>query len=410
MSKFKILLKITGSISAYKSAYLISKLIQNNFEVKVVASDNALNFLGKATLEGLTHNPVYTDSFEDGNMMSHINLMKWADLIIICPATANTINRLACGIGDNLLTSLFLAFDWSKPYLIAPAMNAFMYNHPATKESLNKLKSWGVKILPVDEGYLSCGDIGEGKLLDPDLIYKEIINALESKNESSAKLNVLITSGGTRENIDGVRYLTNMSTGRTGAALADDFSLNKFNVTILRSKESIAPVQKCENLEYESFTELNESIKSLLSKNRYNAVIHLAAVSDFSPEALLIGKKKMDLPLNKKINSDSGEISISLKRNFKIARRLKSYSSNKNMKVVAFKLTNGANGKEQTAAVKKLFNESDPDFIVANDITDRTVKSVQANFKIFDRSMNFIECGTTEILSNELQKIIAGEK
>ncbi|MCK9211489.1 MAG: phosphopantothenoylcysteine decarboxylase, partial [Ignavibacteriaceae bacterium] len=123
MSNYKILFKITGSIAAYKSAYLISILVQNGFEVKVVATDYALKFIGKATLEGLTGNKVFTDSFEEGEMMSHINLNKWADLTIICPATANTINKLAAGIADNLLTSLFLAHDRNKPYLIAPAMN-----------------------------------------------------------------------------------------------------------------------------------------------------------------------------------------------------------------------------------------------------------------------------------------------
>src|SRR4030043_2048298 len=132
MSKYKILLKITGSIAAYKSAYLISKLVQNNCEVKVAAIDSALKFIGKATLEGLTSYPVYTDSFEEGQMMSHINLVKWADLTLIAPATANTINKIAAGISDNLVSSLFLAHARKKPYLIAPAMNTAMYEHPAT--------------------------------------------------------------------------------------------------------------------------------------------------------------------------------------------------------------------------------------------------------------------------------------
>jgi len=199
MSNYKILFKITGSIAAYKSAYLISKLVQNGFEVKVVATDYALKFIGKATLEGLTGNKVFTDSFEEGEMMSHINLNKWADLTIICPATANTINKLAVGIADNLLTSLFLAHDRTKPYLIAPAMNTLMYEHPATQASLKKLKEWGAQILPTSEGYLACGDTGKGKLLEPDVIYEYILSALK-KNETheKRKLKILITSGGTK--------------------------------------------------------------------------------------------------------------------------------------------------------------------------------------------------------------------
>ncbi|HHH52247.1 MAG TPA: bifunctional phosphopantothenoylcysteine decarboxylase/phosphopantothenate--cysteine ligase CoaBC, partial [Bacteroidetes bacterium] len=146
MLKNKILIKITGSIAAYKSAYLISKLVQNGFEVNVVVTNDALNFIGEATIEGLTGNEVYTDLYESGKMMSHINLMKWADLIIVVPATANTINKFANGIGDNLITSLFLAFDFSKPYLIAPAMNTNMLLHPSTQKSFSKLNNWGIKI------------------------------------------------------------------------------------------------------------------------------------------------------------------------------------------------------------------------------------------------------------------------
>lgn len=205
MSKYKILFKLTDSIAAYKSAYLISKLVQNNFEVQIVVSDSALQFIGKATLEGLTGKEVISDTFENGKMMSHINLIKWADIVLLCPASANTINKMANGIADNLITTLFLAHDWNKPYIIAPAMNSKMYNHPITKNSLNKLESIGVKVLPTDSGYLACGDVGEGKLLDPDLIYNYLISTLVKNEKNSG--NVLITAGATREYINGVRFI-----------------------------------------------------------------------------------------------------------------------------------------------------------------------------------------------------------
>lgn len=153
MSKYKILFQISGSIAAYKSAYLISKLVQNNFEVQTVVTQSALQFIGKATLEGLTGKPVLMDTFEESNMMSHIELMKWADLIILAPASANTINKMANGIADNLVTSLFLAHKWDKPYLIAPAMNSAMFKHPATQKSLQTLIDWGIIVLPTDAGY-----------------------------------------------------------------------------------------------------------------------------------------------------------------------------------------------------------------------------------------------------------------
>ena len=248
MHNYKILFKITGSIAAYKSAYLISKLVQNGFEVRTVVTESALKFIGKATLEGLTGSMVYSDSFADRQMMSHISLVKWADLTILCPASANTINKLANGIGDNLLTSLFLAHDWTKPYLIAPAMNTQMYNHPSTKNSMKTLSDWGVKILPTTEGYLACGDIGKGKLLEPDEIYERIIISLSVKENVNKTLKVLVTSGGTKESIDGVRFISNLSSGRTGSIIADYFSRRDHNVTSLHAKDAVTPSSNCEKI------------------------------------------------------------------------------------------------------------------------------------------------------------------
>ena len=143
MSYVKILYQISGSIAAYKSAAIISKLVQSGFEIQTVVTQEALRFIGPATLEGLTGKRVLSDLFESGRMMDHINLMKWTDISVLAPATANTINRLARGLADNLVGNLFLAHDWSKPYLLAPAMNVNMLNHPATQTSLEILKNWG---------------------------------------------------------------------------------------------------------------------------------------------------------------------------------------------------------------------------------------------------------------------------
>ncbi|MBK7229255.1 MAG: bifunctional phosphopantothenoylcysteine decarboxylase/phosphopantothenate--cysteine ligase CoaBC [Ignavibacteriales bacterium] len=223
MLKSKILFNISGSVAAYKSAYLVSKLVQNDYDVQVVMTEASQKFIGKATLEGLTGKPVLIDHFEDGKMMNHINLMKWADIIILCPASANTISKMANGIADNLVTSLFLAHTWDKPYLIVPAMNTAMFNHPSTQESLTKLKNWGVEILPTDEGYLACGDTGKGKLLDPEKIYDLLINYFQVNNKKKVKGNILITSGATREYLDGVRFISNMSTGKTASTIASSF-------------------------------------------------------------------------------------------------------------------------------------------------------------------------------------------
>ncbi len=410
MYNYKILFKITGSIAAYKSAYLISKLVQNGFEVRVVVTESALKFIGKATLEGLTGNRVYTDSFEEREMMSHINLVKWADFTIVCPASANTINKMANGIADNLLTSLFMAHNWSKPYLLAPAMNTSMYNHPATQESLVKLSNWGVEVLPVAEGNLACGDIGRGKLLEPDEIYQKIMEVLEKRNQTGKRQKIVITSGGTRENIDGVRFISNLSTGKTGAALAEYFSRRNYEVTIIHAHDSIQPMVNCKKIKFSSFDDLNEILKNLLSTNSYDAVIHLAAVSDFFPVSLEINKQIFELPMQKKLDSDAESLTISFRKNFKIVERLKSYSINNNLLVVAFKLTTGAAVSERIGAIQKLFDNSKVDFIVSNDSSDRIGNHVQTNFKIYNRELKPIDCATFNELSKELEKIIAGTK
>ncbi|MCL4547374.1 MAG: bifunctional phosphopantothenoylcysteine decarboxylase/phosphopantothenate--cysteine ligase CoaBC [Bacteroidetes bacterium] len=406
MSKYKILFKISGSIAAYKSAYVISKLVQNGFEVKTVATESALKFIGKATFEGLTGNPVYTDSFADGEMMSHINLMKWADLIILCPASANTINKLANGIGDNLLTALFLAFDWSKPYLIVLAMNTNMFDHPATQSSLRKLNEWGVKILPTAEGYLACGDTGRGKLLEPDEIYEYILLALNQKTIKPAKkLKVLITSGGTKENIDGVRFISNLSTGKTAASIADYFLRRGHDVTYLHTFDAAVPKSNCVKAEYLTFSELDAQIKNILGKDNFDAAIHLAAVSDYSLDSIEVSDQNLVAPLKEKIDSESEKLILNLKKNPKIIDSLRSYSKNKNLKVVGFKLTNNADEQTKVSMVRKLVDHSNCDYVVLNDKNDRN-ENVQVNFKIFNKTKETVSCKTSTELAGMLEEFL----
>jgi phosphopantothenoylcysteine decarboxylase/phosphopantothenate--cysteine ligase len=224
MCAARILFKLSGSISAWKACAVISKLVQDGHEVQTVATEAALRFVGAATLEGLTGRAVASDLWEAGAAMEHINLVKWADVVVLCPATANTINKLAAGSGEDLVGALFLAHDWHKPYLLAPAMNPAMWSHPATIESVDRLKSWGVRVLPVGSGRLACGDEGEGRLLEPEILLAHIRAAIGQQHPPANILRVLITSGGTEEAVDGVRTLGNFSTGRTGAMIAEGFS------------------------------------------------------------------------------------------------------------------------------------------------------------------------------------------
>jgi phosphopantothenoylcysteine decarboxylase/phosphopantothenate--cysteine ligase len=309
MLKYKVLLKITGSIAAYKSAYLASKLVQSGYDVKVVMTESAEKFIGSTTFEAITGNPVYTDMFARREALSHISLMKWADIIVVAPATANTINAFVSGNGDNLVNTLFLAHNFNTPYLIAPAMNTKMFLHPATQNSITILKSWGISILDSDSGYLACGDEGIGKLLDPDKIFDEIEKRLKPKKKNTS---VLITSGGTKEKIDDVRFIANMSTGNTGASIADYLITEGYNVSFLHAKDSIKPEANCSFFEFVSFNDLNTKIERLLSQNNYDIVIHLAAVSDYTVTEIKTKNDNYVLPLAKKIKSEDENITLVL--------------------------------------------------------------------------------------------------
>ena len=407
MLKSKILFKITGSIAAYKSAYLISKLVQNGFEVQTVVTSSSLQFIGKATLEGLTGKPVMVDHFEDGQMMSHINLMKWADLIILCPASANTISKMANGIANNLVTSLFLAHTWDKPYIIAPAMNTAMYKHPATQESLNKLKGWGVDILPTGSGHLACGDIGEGKLLEPDIIYDHIIKVLHNKNENSnSKKSVLITAGATREYIDGVRFITNLSTGNTAAAIADHLASCGYKITYLHGINTMLPNNKTNNIQFRDFQSFKEALDELLKNNYYDAVIHLAAISDYTIDE--IKSKELALSGSGKSKLDSGlnNLTINLKPTSKIVDKIKSISKNKEVVLFAFKFSGSSDLDESKKEVDKLFKHSNADFVVLNHLQDRTKNETQTNYYIFNKSSLLTNVENSAQLANEIEQII----
>ncbi len=178
MSK-KVLFFLSGSIAGFKACQVISDLKKKDLEVQVVASASALEFIGKASLEGLSGKPVITSLFQESHMMDHIHLMRWAETLVVCPATANTINQFASGTGDSILTTFFLAYDFKKPFLVFPAMNTSMYEHPVTAKSITSLKEMGLKIFDTNEGNLACGEIGAGRMLEPNEITKLIFESLE---------------------------------------------------------------------------------------------------------------------------------------------------------------------------------------------------------------------------------------
>jgi phosphopantothenoylcysteine decarboxylase len=177
MSKSNVLLQVTGSIAAFKAAALASLLVDDGSEVQCIMSAGARRFIGETTFEGLTGKPVLGDVFERGRAHDHINLVDWADLLLLYPASANHITRLRAGNADDLIGCLFLANNFRKPYWIAPAMNSNMLAHPAVTEALAVLEGWGCRVLPTGEGRLACGEIGYGRLLEPEAVFDLIREA-----------------------------------------------------------------------------------------------------------------------------------------------------------------------------------------------------------------------------------------
>ncbi len=174
-----VLFQLTGSIACFKACDLLSRLAKRGMAVQTVASAGALRFVGAATLEGITGRAPFTDLYEAGRTMDHIRLARWADLALLCPATANSINRLAAGVADDPIGALFLAWELErKPYLVAPAMNVTMWDHPATRAAREKLTDFGARLLPVGDGRLACGEQGEGRLLEVEQLESLVLAAL----------------------------------------------------------------------------------------------------------------------------------------------------------------------------------------------------------------------------------------
>lgn len=376
MSQSKnILIILTGSIACYKACSVISKLHQAGHKVKVVLSPSSLKFIGAATIEGLTGNSPITDMYSAGNVMDHIELVRWADLILVAPATANYINKIANGVGDDLLTTLFLAHDFSKPLLIAPAMNTKMYLHPVTQTSIQKLKSLQVEILETASGVLACGEIGSGRLLEPELILKEVERFLparssEKKTNSTAikSIKVLITAGGTSEPLDDIRVITNKSTGKTSAVIADALIESGLEITYLHSKNSALPRNTCQSTSFESFKDLQDSLNTLLQQNQYDVVVHAAAVSDYSA-VVHAGK----------IDSSQEEISLKLKKNPKLINTVKKLSPH--TLLIGFKLTSTQDEDLIQTKVNSLFENAGCDFVVQNNWN--SLQSAERQFRLY---------------------------
>jgi len=398
MLNSNILLIVTGSISVYKSLDIVSKLKKDGHKIKVVMTSSSQKFVTPLTFSAISGGEVYTDLFDAKDPMTHIDLARWADKIIVAPATANFINKLACGMADDLASNIYLAHKFDKPFYVYPAMNTAMLKHPQTVASLDKLKSFGVLIGDTDAGVLACGEVGEGKLLHIDSIYQQISSAPKAQNK---KIRVLITSGGTQEPIDGVRHIGNMSSGRTGTVIASALLTSGVDVTFFHAKDSIIP-NAAKLVEFTSFDSLCSKLEMELSSNSYDCIIHLAAISDFSVDYLKDDKGNI-VDRNEKLSS-SINYSIHLKKNPKIISMLKGFSKNKNIRIIAFKLTNTESQQKQQEQIQKVFINEGVDFVVHNELNE--INHSSHRFSIYSRKNKKVELETKEELAMALIEIL----
>lgn len=273
-----IILGITGGIAAYKGAALCSKLVQAGANVRVIMTESATKFITPLTLQTLSRNPVYIDTFDerDPAVVSHIDLADHADLIVIAPATANAIAKLAGGHADDMLSTTLLAATC--PILIAPAMNVHMYEHPAVVSNLELLASRGAMFVEPGTGQLACGYVAKGRLAEPEDIAAAIVSWFARSVKLACK-RVLVTAGGTMERLDPVRYLTNDSSGKMGFAIAEAARLMGADVTVIAGRTAVSPPAGVRVIRVESAQQMLEAVTGMYEET--DIVVKSAAVADY---------------------------------------------------------------------------------------------------------------------------------
>jgi len=349
----KILLCVTGGIAVFKAAALTSKLVQTGAEVKVILSDSAMKFVTPLTFQALSRNDVFFDTFDEKNskVIAHIDLADWADLIVVAPATANVIGKIANGIADNMITTTLLAA--TSPVWVAPAMNVHMYDHPAVKKNLQTLQSFGYQFIEPSEGYLACGYVGKGRLEEPETIVEKIKSYFEPTTAPLRNKKVMVTAGPTRERIDPVRYISNFSSGKMGYALAEQAKKLGADVTLISGPVSIQPPVGVKVIYVESAQEMYEAAMTQYESS--DLVIKTAAVADYKPKVVA----------DQKIKKKAGDDVLELERTKDILSEL----GKKKTHQVLIGFAAETNNVEEYA-LRKLESKN-ADFIVANNVQEQ---------------------------------------
>ncbi|RSD28072.1 bifunctional phosphopantothenoylcysteine decarboxylase/phosphopantothenate--cysteine ligase CoaBC [Mesobacillus subterraneus] len=346
----RILLCVTGGIAVYKGAALTSKLTQAGAEVKVILSESAAKFVTPLTFQALSRNEVYTDTFDEKKPenIAHIHLADWADLILVAPATANIIGKLANGIADNMISTALLAA--TAPVWVAPAMNVHMYSHPAVQKNMDTLRGFGYEFVEPGEGYLACGYTGKGRLEEPETIVERVSEFFNKKSGDLEGKTVLITAGPTREKIDPVRFLTNHSTGKMGYAIAGEAVKMGARVILVSGPVQLDPPKGTELISVESAEDMFQA--ALAHFAEADVVIGTAAVADYRPKYVYLEKMK----------KKEGDEALELERTKDILLELGQRKTNQ--VIVGFAAE--TNNVEEHAKGK--LERKNADMIVANDV------------------------------------------
>ena len=353
LSNKKILLVICGGISAYKSLEIIRGLKKSNAQVKTILTKSAKEFVTPLSISSLSQEKVYDDIFsvENESEMDHISLSRWADLILVAPITANTISKLSSGSSDDLASTVILASD--KEIYLAPAMNVRMWEHPSTKENINKLKNFGYKIIGPEIGDMACGEFGKGKMTEPNEIIKKIEIYFNNKKKNK-KFKALVTAGPTREYIDPVRFITNKSSGKQGYEIAKSFRDNGFETTLISGQSNLDPISGLNFIKVDTAQEMfDETIKNLPA----DVAVFTAAVADY----------KITNYENKKIKKEN--LNLSLEKNIDILANISKHNSLRPKLTIGFAAETNNLVKN---SLKKL-EEKNCDWIVANDVSNNSI-------------------------------------
>lgn len=391
LSGKNILIGITGGIAAYKICELIRMFKRQNANVRVICTPNALNFVTKLTLQNLSQNEVGIEEFDVPDFKpEHISYADEADIMVIAPATANTVSKIANGICDNLLTSVLCAFK--KPVIIAPAMNCNMWENEVIQGNIEKLQRLGFEILEPESGFLACGYEGQGRLCELDKIFDKAVEILDSKKKLAGK-KIVITAGGTIEDIDPVRYISNYSSGKMGIALADMANIMGAKVVLISTKEVNRGYRV---VKVKSALDMQNAVEAEFSDA--DCVIMAAAVADY--RAKNISEQKM-----KKTKED--EITLELVKNPDI---LKEISSKKTSQVVVGFCAESENLIENA---KEKITKKGCDFLVANDISRKDI-GFSSDFNeviIFDKSGEMIKLGRADKkqIAKRILEVIYGQ-